>query len=86
MASPSGTDIDIWQAIFEQTPKVFRWVLGIMTLGIFTMLSILYRWHREDLRRVHERVDLLEARIEKRLDEVNGHLIEIASNTRHEKH
>jgi len=81
MASPAP-DIDIWSAIFEQTPRVIRWALGFMTLGVFTLLSVLYRWHREDMQRVHERVDRLERRLDGCLDEVNGHLVEIAQNTR----
>ena len=77
---PSG-EIDIWNTLFEQTPKIVRWLLGFLTLGIFTLLGVLYRWHREDMRRVHERVDQLEHRLDDRLDEVNRHLIQIAANT-----
>ena len=74
-------DIDIWSALFEQTPRIVRWLLGFLTLGIFTLLGVLYRWHREDMRRVHERVDQLEHRLDDRLYEVNRHLIQIAANT-----
>lgn len=82
LAVQQGGEVDIWAAIFEQTPRVVRWALGILTLGIFALLSVLYRWHRDDMRRVHERMDNLEKRIDSRLDEVNSHLIEIATNTR----
>ena len=43
---PVDKDPDIWALIFEQTPQALRWVLGVATLGVFTLLSILYRWHR----------------------------------------
>ena len=77
---PSG-EIDIWNTLFDQTPRIVRWLLGFLTLGIFTLLGVLYRWHRDDMRRVHERVDQLEHRLDDRLDEVNRHLIQIAANT-----
>lgn len=80
-AMQPNADIDIWSALFEQTPRIVRWILGFLTLGIFTLLSVLYRWHRDDMRRVHERVDQLENRLDDRLDEVNRHLIQIAANT-----
>ena len=47
-----GRNPDVWNMIFEQTPTVLRWVMGILTLGIFTLASILYKWHREDMERV----------------------------------
>lgn len=52
--------IDIWNLLFEQMPTIFRWMLGVLTLGIFTMLSILYRWHRRDMERVEHRIDRVE--------------------------
>jgi len=74
--------IDIWQMIFEQTPLVLRWALGVLTLGIFTLAGVLYRWHRDDLKEVHKRVDRLENRIEAQHAETNKLLFEIANNTR----
>ena len=83
---------DIWTLLFDQTPPVFRWALGMLTLGIFTLASVLYRWHRDDLKEVHDRVDRLERRIEahntrlgERIDahntETNRLLFQIARNT-----
>lgn len=77
--------VDIWQLIFEQTPSVLRWALGVLTLGIFTLAGVLYRWHRDDLREVHDRVDRLENRIEAQHVETNRLLFEIANNTRSSK-
>lgn len=79
MADPKSPDI--WHLVFEQTPPVFRWALGMLTLGIFTLASVLYRWHRDDLREVHERVDRLENRIEAQHVESNRLLFQIARNT-----
>lgn len=78
---PSSEGPDVWHLIFEQTPPVLRWVLGILTLGIFTVLGILYRWSREDLRRVESRITHLEGRLDRHMDENNRLLTQIASNT-----
>lgn len=85
----SPRDPDIWQLMFDQTPAIIRFVLGVLTLGIFTIAGVLYKWHRDDLQKVHERVDRLERMLEERhahvyqrMDEQNRLLIEIAANTR----
>lgn len=59
-------DPDVWQLIFEQTPTVLRWVLGVLTLGIFTLAGVLYKWHRQDLAEVHQRIDMMDERFEHR--------------------
>ena len=74
--------IDVWELIFNQTPIVLRWVLGVLTLGVFTLASVLYRWHRADMKEMHDRVDRLEERMDQRHAETNRYLIEIAQNTR----
>lgn len=77
----SGDNNNIWELLFEQTPSIIRWLLGILTLGIFTLAGVLYRWHRDDLREVHKRVDRLEERIEAQHAETNRLLFQIAANT-----
>lgn len=79
--APDG-DPDIWQLLFEQTPVAVRWTLGIMTFGMFSLVGVIYRINREDIREIHSRIDRLEYRINERLDEVNAQLLEIARNTR----
>jgi hypothetical protein len=75
-------NIDVWDLLFNQTPTVLRWALGVLTLGVFTLASVLYRWHRADMKEMHDRVDRLEARMDQRHAETNRYLIEIAQNTR----
>ncbi len=77
--------LDVWDLIFEQTPTVLRYVLGVLTLGIFSLAGVLYRWHRDDLREVHHRIDRLEGLMDKRHQETNRLLFEIANNTRREE-
>ena len=92
MADPK-VDYDVWDAVFNQTPVVIRWILGALTLGVFTLAGALYRWNRQDVQsiadkqtiendRVHNRIDRLEIKLDKSTAEMNGHLIEIAKNTR----
>lgn len=74
--------IDVWDLLFNQTPTILRWVLGVLTIGVFTLASVLYRWHRSDMKEMHDRVDRLEYRMDQRHAETNRYLIEIAQNTR----
>jgi len=76
---------DIWNLLFEQTPTLIRGLLGIMTLGIFTLAGVLYRWHRDDLKEVHHRIDRLEHVMDERHQETNRLLFEIAQNTRNDR-
>lgn len=82
---PLDKQPDIWALIFEQTPQALRWVLGISTFGVFTLLSILYKWHRADLRRIEERINRLEGRLDRHMATQTRILSEIASNTEHSR-
>ena len=73
---------DIWTLLFEQTPVILRWALGVLTLGIFTLAGVLYRWHRSDMDEIHRRMDRMEVLADKRHAETNRLLFEIAQNTR----
>ena len=93
------TDSNVWEALFEHTPTPIRYLFGVLTLGLFTLAGLLWRWNREDVKRVedkidkaeternaqikdlHERIDRSDREVTHRLDEVNVHLIQIASNT-----
>lgn len=76
---------DIWTLLFDQTPVIIRGVLGLLTLGIFTLAGVLYRWHRDDLKEVHDRVDRLEHVMDERHQETNRLLFQIVQNTGREK-
>jgi len=100
---PPSNAPDIWQLMFEQTPTVIRWLLGVLTLGTFTLLGVLWRWSRRDIEMiqkrqsediqslhsrmssdiggVNSRISSLEQRIDDQMQEMNHHLITIASNT-----
>ena len=80
------TEIQIWDALFNQTPIVVRWALGVLTLGVFTLASILYRWHRADVERLEIRVDQLETNLRSEMSQMNSHLLQIAVNTKGLRH
>ena len=46
-------DHNIWVLLFEQTPTVLRWILGILSCGLFWLAQRLYLNHKQ-------RVDNLE--------------------------
>lgn len=86
------TSIDVWDAIFNQTPTVLRWALGMLTMGVFTLAGILYRINRNDLEQItrqqkadvkemHDRMDRFENKLDQTTAEMNRHLLQIAHNT-----
>jgi len=49
MAAP---DHNVWVLLFEQTPITLRWILGILTGGIFWLIQKLYLNHKERVNRL----------------------------------
>jgi len=45
-------DHNIWVLLFEQTPPVLRWILMILTGGIFWLIQKLYLNHKERVNRL----------------------------------
>jgi len=45
-------DHSIWVLLFEQTPPALRWVLMILTGGIFWLIQRLYLNHKERVNRL----------------------------------
>ncbi|GAA0586599.1 hypothetical protein ACFQH5_20290 [Halomonas salifodinae] len=80
MSDPQ-TPLNVWEMLFEQTPTLLRWALGVLTLGVFSLAGLLYRWHREDMERVNARIDRLEANMHASQQETNRLLLEISQNT-----
>ena len=76
---------DVWSLFYEQTPRVLQFVLGVLSLGVFTIFGVLWKWQRNDVARVekqvHDRIDSLEQRLQTRMDETNRLLMQIATNT-----
>lgn len=73
--------IDIWQALFDETPIFLRWFFGVMTFGLFTLASILYKWHRDDMSKMEARIVHMENKLDSKLEHIYGVLLEIARNT-----
>lgn len=76
---------DIWYLLFEQLPPVVRWILGVLTLGLFSLAGMLWRWQVRNVERVeqqiHARMDREMRLLHTKLDETNKHLVIIARNT-----
>lgn len=53
---------DVWRLLFEQTPTTLRWMLGVLSAGLFTIASYVYR-------RNMDRVDRMEKYIDERIRE-----------------
>jgi len=67
---------DVWQLLFEQTPVIIRGLLGVLTLGLFTVAGILYRWHQADMRRIEGRIDKIEEKMDDGFSEMRRYLVE----------
>lgn len=80
MIEPKLPD-NVWEQLFEQTPLIFRYVMTTLTLGIFALAGVLYRWHRDDMKGVNERIDRLEKTVATQHSETNHWLFQIAQNT-----
>lgn len=52
MGSPDSPNV--WVMLFEHTPPVLRWVLGILTLGLFTMASKLWQMNQRKVIELEE--------------------------------
>ena len=70
-----GSEPSVWEMLYTQTPVALRAVLGFVTLGLFTLAGILYRWHRADIQAVHDRMDRLEKRLDTQFAELREHLL-----------
>ena len=67
MSGPDLPDSETWQAIYEHAPALVRWLVGILSFGVITILSMLYKWHRQDLQRIEKRMDHIDSRIDELL-------------------
>jgi hypothetical protein len=76
---------DVWQLIFEQTPVILRAALGILTLGMFTLATMIYkinrddmaelrRLHREDIMRVYDKIEEIDEKMDQNFRETLRYL------------
>lgn len=54
-------ETNLWEKLYEQTPTIIRWALGVLSLGAITMGMAYWRWRqkhiREELSRVENKID-----------------------------
>ena len=50
-------DTNVWEMIFEHTPTPIRWALTVLSLGVFALAGMLWRWNRADLARVERKIE-----------------------------
>ena len=50
-------DVNVWEALFEHTPAPIRWALTVLSLGVFALAGMLWRWNRADLARVERKIE-----------------------------
>lgn len=53
-------DTSIWQSVFNDTPPVLRWVITVLTLGLFALAGYIWRRQNARLDRHDERLSKLE--------------------------
>lgn len=75
----------IWDLMFEQTPVVIRWLLGVMLVAIASLIGIVYRRLRADVKRLHHRIDGVEGRVDAEIRELNTSMLMIAHNARNKR-
>ena len=63
---------DVWRMLFEQTPVVLRWVLGILSAGLFTMATYIYRRNQRKMQEIETYIDKKITEVEKKMDAVNA--------------
>ena len=50
-------DANVWEMLFEHTPTPIRWALTVLSLGLFALAGMLWRWNRADLARVERKIE-----------------------------
>lgn len=70
----------IWDLMFEQTPIVIRWFLGAMLVAIMSLVGLVYKRLRADIKRLHARIDGVETRMDNDFREFNTSLLMVARN------
>lgn len=63
---------DVWKLLFDQTPIALRWALGIMSAGVFTLATYIYRRNQRKVQAMEDYIDKKIEEVEKKMDFVNG--------------
>ena len=48
---------DVWTMLFEQTPTIVRWLLGVLTMGLFTLGGVIYKINKRDMEKLNGDID-----------------------------
>ncbi len=66
-------DPNIWYLVFENTPPALRWLLGILSCGLFFLAGYIWKRHTERLRIIEQSLDKFatNGRIDKFEDSMN---------------
>lgn len=64
--------IDVWRLLFDQTPVVLRWVLGVLSAGVFTLATYIYRRNQRRMEHVEQHIDRKIRDVEQRMEGVNA--------------
>ncbi len=79
MAVPEHT---VWVLLFEQTPPLLRWVLAILTGGLFLLMQQVYKNHRERVNRLENLIMINDRKtnaniqgVHKKIDNLTMHLL-----------
>jgi len=58
--------------LFEQTPTVLRWVLGVLSAGVFTLAAYIYRRNQRRIEEMEQHIDRKIREVEQKMDGVNA--------------
>ena len=56
---PTTMDHNFWVMLFEHTPPFLRWVLGVLTCGLYFLARYVWRNHVHRVHAVEARIDNL---------------------------
>lgn len=49
------SDANLWSLLFEHMPEPIRYALGILTLGLFTLASHIWKRNQERIKSIEQR-------------------------------
>lgn len=61
---------DVYKMLFEQTPIVVRFMLGVLSVGLFTIASYVYRRNQTRVEKIEIHMDAQMARVYQHVSEI----------------